>query len=164
MNLPGILIEPITDKNRRQAVDVIKKTWGSDVMVTRGVLHRLNELPGFTAREATEEVFTASIFYKITDNSCEIVVVHSLRREQGVGTALVEAVLTVSREAGCESVWLITTNDNVEAMRFWQKRGFLLRALHVDAVKYSRELKPELPLVGRHGIPIRDEIEFSVML
>ncbi|HEX7715028.1 MAG TPA: GNAT family N-acetyltransferase, partial [Bacillota bacterium] len=64
----------------------------------------------------------------------------------------------------CQRLWLITTNDNLAAIRFYQLRGFVLVALHRDAIAQSRKLKPEIPLRGIDGIPIRDEIELEVVL
>jgi hypothetical protein len=65
---------------------------------------------------------------------------------------------------GCTRLWLITTNDNLHALRFYQKRGFMLVAVHRNAVEQSRKLKPEIPLYGKDGIPIRDEIELEMLL
>ena len=53
---------------------------------------------------------------------------------------------------------LITTNDNVDALRFYQRRGFVLTELRPGAVDESRRMKPQIPLVGAYGIPIRDEL------
>lgn len=61
-------------------------------------------------------------------------------------------------------LWLITTNDNMEALRFYQKRGFILSALYPNALEESRKLKPEIPEVGLEGIPLRDEIELEFKL
>jgi hypothetical protein len=56
----------------------------------------------------------------------------------------------------------VTTNDNVDALRFYQRRGFRLRAVRPGAVDDARRtLKPEIPAVGEQGIPIRDEIELE---
>jgi hypothetical protein len=63
---------------------------------------------------------------------------------------------------GCARLWVITTNDNVDALRFYQRRGFCLAAVHRGAVDRSRaSLKPEIPAVGAYGIPLRDEIELE---
>jgi ribosomal protein S18 acetylase RimI-like enzyme len=59
---------------------------------------------------------------------------------------------------------LITTNDNTHALRFYQRRGFVLSALHRGAIRRSRQLKPEIPLAGFGGIPIRDELELQMSL
>jgi ribosomal protein S18 acetylase RimI-like enzyme len=62
------------------------------------------------------------------------------------------------RAAGCRQVQLVTTNDNMRALRFYQRRGFRLVALHPGALERSRELKPEIPETGLHGIPLSDEL------
>ena len=83
---------------------------------------------------------------------------------QGIGTALLEAVKLAAVEAGCNRLWVITTNDNWPALRYYQKRGFRLRAVYPDALDHSRKLKPEIPLFGLEGIPLRDEIELEMRL
>ncbi|OGC91897.1 MAG: hypothetical protein A2142_01565 [candidate division Zixibacteria bacterium RBG_16_48_11] len=61
-------------------------------------------------------------------------------------------------------MWLITTNDNLLALRFFQKRGFCISAVYPDAIQHSRRLKPEIPLIGREGIFLRDELELESFL
>jgi GNAT superfamily N-acetyltransferase len=98
--------------------------------------------------------------YVIRGAECEVLTLHAVHRHRGTGTALVEAIETLARDAGCTRLWLITTNDNVDALRFYQRRGFRLAKLHAGAVDDSRaRLKPEIPEIGDHGIPIRDEVE-----
>ena len=71
-----------------------------------------------------------------------------------MGTALIEAV-----ECKARRLWVLTTNDNVDALRFYRRRGFRLRELHPGAVDESRRrLKPEIPETGEYGIPLHDEI------
>ena len=89
---------------------------------------------------------------------------NSLAEGEGVGTALLEAVKEAAVIASCERVWLITTNDNLHALHFYQKRGFRLVALYPNALESSRRLKPEIPLTGLDGIPLRDEIELEYIL
>lgn len=59
----------------------------------------------------------------------------------------------------CKVIKLITTNDSLLALKFFQKRGFVLSKIINNAVEKARKLKPEIPLIGNDGIPIRDEIE-----
>lgn len=64
------------------------------------------------------------------------------------------------RSAACDRIWLVTTNGNLEALRFYQRRGFRLSALRPDSVDKAREeLKPQILTVGEFGIPLRDELE-----
>ena len=79
---------------------------------------------------------------------------------QGAGGGLIDAVMDRARGEGVSAVWLVTTNDNLRALRFYQRRGFRLRALHPNAVTRARQqVKPGIPLTGEDGIPVRDEIE-----
>ena len=87
---------------------------------------------------------------------------HSLEPGFGVGTALLDGAACEARRHGCRRARLITTNDNVEAIRFYQSRGWEWVAFHRDALAASRRLKPEIPEIGAHGIPIRHELEFEL--
>lgn len=103
--------------------------------------------------------------YVVDGPSCEILTLHTVTRWRGAGTALVTAVERLAAEAGCTRLWLITTNDNVDALRFYQRRGFRLAALHAGTVDASRAtLKPEIPPTGAYGIPLRDELELDKLV
>jgi len=93
---------------------------------------------------------------------CEILTLHAGEQWHGAGTALIEVAGLLARRQGCARLWVITTNDNVDALRFYQRRGFCLVGVHRGAVDRSRaSLKPEIPAVGAYGIPLRDEIELE---
>ncbi|HEY3261345.1 MAG TPA: GNAT family N-acetyltransferase [Pseudonocardiaceae bacterium] len=97
--------------------------------------------------------------YVVDRLSCEVLTVHTASQWHGTGTALISAVARHAAAAGCTRLWLVTTNDNVDALRFYQRRGFRLATLHPGAVDASRAtLKPEIPLTGAYGIPLRDEL------
>ena len=100
--------------------------------------------------------------YVIIDDACEILTIHATEPWAGVGTALLDAVRRVARASACTRLWLVTTNDNVDALRFFQRRGFRIRKVRPGGVDKARvRLKPEIPLIGAHGIPIHDEIELE---
>jgi ribosomal protein S18 acetylase RimI-like enzyme len=91
--------------------------------------------------------------------------------EEGMGSAraarlgelLEPAALAAGR--GCRRLWLVTTNDNLHALGFYQRRGLRLCALHAGALERDRALKPELPEVNRdNGIPMRDLLELELPL
>ncbi len=99
------------------------------------------------------------ITYTLRGQECEITSLNSVEEGKGIGTALIQAVEDAARAHGCSVLKLTTTNDNLKALGFYQKRGFVLSRLLPDAVTRARALKPEIPLIGYAGIPIRDEIE-----
>ena len=97
--------------------------------------------------------------YQVDGMSCEITTLYTAASGRGIGSALMESAVTTARVAGCARIWLVTTNDNVDALRFYQRRGFRLAELHPGAVDHSRAtLKPSIPEVGDHGIPLHDEL------
>ena len=95
--------------------------------------------------------------------SMEILTLHASRQWTGIGSALIAAARRVAEASGARRLWLITTNDNVDALRFYQRRGFSMARVNSGAVERSRAtLKPRLPEIGAHGIPLRDEIELTM--
>jgi len=143
-------------------VNYIRNNWGSSLIVTRGKVHNAEVLPGFAAM--ADDAVKGIITYHIEGNDCEIVSLDSLQENNGIGKALIDQVVHVARLHGCKRVWLITTNDNTHAIRYYQKRGFDLVAIHRNAIDASRIIKPQIPLTGFDGIPILHEIEFEMML
>lgn len=155
-------IRPLETEDRDSVKELLKEWWASPKIVTRGKVHHADELPGFIAIHDAKPV--GLITYKIIRDQCEIVTMNSLLERAGIGSALINAVKEIAAKAGCKRLWLITTNDNTVALRFWQKRGFSLVAVYRNALEQSRKLKPEIPLIGMDGIPLRDEIELELLL
>ncbi len=142
--------------------ELLTEHWGSPKTVMRGRVFQADELPGFIAIYKNKPA--GLITYCIEGKECVITSLNSLIERKGIGSALVDAVTGAAMTARCERLWLITTNDNTKALRFWQKRGFSLVAVYRNAMEKSRLLKPEIPLTGNDGIPIRDEIEMERIL
>lgn len=153
---------PLDENFQHWATEILYKTWGSPLVVSRGRLHDASKLPGYIAVQGREPVGLTT--YHIAGDECELVTLNSLRPKLGIGSALVAAVKEKAINENCRRLWLITTNDNTSAIRFYEQRGFQLAALHKDALLESRRLKPQIPLVGEDGIPIRDELEFEILL
>jgi len=141
---------------------LLNEHWSDTRIASRGVLHAADELPAFVACAGGQRCGLAT--YHLAGEQCELVSLNSLRERNGVGTALVHAVRDVARAHGCTRFWLITTNDNLHALRFYQKLGFELVALHRNALEASRRLKPQIPAIGLDGIPLRDELELELKL
>jgi GNAT superfamily N-acetyltransferase len=125
---------------------------------------RLGELVGtldWPALVAEEDgTIVGALTYASRGSDCEVLTLHAEPRRHGTGSALLTALERIAVERGWRRLWLITTNDNVDALRFYQRRGFRLAKLHVGAVDDARrQLKPAIPELGDHGIGIHDEIE-----
>ncbi len=128
-------------------------------MVSRGRLHDLLSLSSFVAD--TGSGCAGLITYRIDGGGCEVTSLNSSFERRGIGTALLDSVSAVARTSGCVRVWLVTTNDNLPALGFYQRRGFTIAAIHVNSLRESRKIKPDIPLTGLGGIPLRDEVELE---
>jgi GNAT superfamily N-acetyltransferase len=100
--------------------------------------------------------------YRWDGDSVELTAIAAQQRGRGTGTALVETLVGVVRTAGASRIWVTTTNDNVDALAFYQRRGFRLSGIRIGAVDEARRtLKPAIPSIGEHGIELHDEIELT---
>lgn len=155
-----------TRKTKPDDVDWIKNVfnqrWGGDFIVTRGKIHRLETLDSFIAE--VDDKKEGLITFEITGGEMELISLDSFLEKKGIGTILVNQAINLAKKQKLERVWGITTNDNTNALKFWQNRGFCLVKVYPDALKISRKLKPGIPLVGENGIPLRDEIEIEMKL
>jgi GNAT superfamily N-acetyltransferase len=141
----------------------LRESWGeSATVVAAGRRHDLAELPAFVALLDGDPAGIAT--YRIEGDECELVTLDAFAERRGVGSALLEDVASLARRRRCRRLWLITTNDNLNALRFYQRRGLRLVAVRPGAVVEARKLKPEIPTMGAEGIPIRDEIELELAL
>jgi len=157
-----IQIDPLTGDERQWVEQFIRERWGATNVVGHGAVYYPHTLPGFVAHSGGDRL--GLLTYSVSAGALEIVTVDSLHPRRGIGTALIEAAKQQALDQGCHRLWLVTTNDNLDALRFYQKRGFTLVALHPNALERSRALKPQIPLLGQHGIPLRDEIELEYLL
>ena len=136
--------------------------WGGEEIIARGNIYRPEQLAGFAIEDENEWVGLVTFF--IRDDECEITSLDSLRQGKGFGTQLIDKVVEEARAENCKRLLLITTNDNLHALGFYQRRGFEIVAVYRGAVNESRKRKPSIPLVGMDGIPLRDEIELEIKL
>jgi len=155
-------VRPLTGEDRAWVSALLMEHWGSPRIVTRDRIHRADGLSGFVAVQGDKRI--ELLTYRIGGAGCEVVSMNSLAANVGIGSALLHAAKAVAIAAKCKRLWLITTNDNTPALRFYQKRGLELVAVHRNVVKESRKLKPGIPQVGIDDIPIRDEIELEMPL
>jgi len=155
-------IRSLVDSDREWVRQRITQYWGAQTMVAHGIVYHPSDLPGFLALYHGGPVALAT--FHLEGETCELVSLDCDVQGIGIGTALVAAVLQAAKKAGCRRVWLVTTNDNLHALGFYQKRGFHLVAVHPEAVTEARKQKPSIPMIGENGIPIRDEIVLEITI
>lgn len=148
--------------DKKWILPYMKDNWGSEKIVTRNTLYDATVLPGLIAEQNGKPVGIA--LYNIENRECEVVLLESFVEKAGIGSSLLDFVRRIAEIRECRRLWLVTTNDNTPALRLYQKKGFSFVAVYRNAIEASRRLKPEIPLEGIDGIPLRDEMELELFL
>ncbi|MEG9295250.1 GNAT family N-acetyltransferase [Mangrovibacillus sp. Mu-81] len=156
-------IIPSENLHKNKIINFFTTYWGSPKMVISSGIFDCSALDGFAILNVEDQII-GMITYVLNQNECEVISLDSLEEGKGIGSSLLQKVERTAAQHKCDRVKLITTNDNLSALKFYQKRGFQLVKIHKNAVQKARELKPEIPLIGNDGIPLRDEIELEKVL
>ncbi|WP_436876332.1 GNAT family N-acetyltransferase [Mammaliicoccus sciuri] len=144
------------DINKQVLIDLYIDNWGDDEMVVSSGTYQLSDLPGFVAYDEAEII--GVITYIIRNDQIEIISLDSFRENVGIGSQLLKKLEEISEEKDITNISVITTNDNLNALKFYQKRGYNIRKVIPNAVEKARKQKPSIPQFTENGIPIRDEI------
>jgi ribosomal protein S18 acetylase RimI-like enzyme len=162
VNEPEVIVRPVNEGDRPMLSWLVAELWGSELVAVHSTVLRPAELPGFIAERSRRVV--GLLTYQVTGDVLEIVTLNAIERRVGIGTMLIEAAAGAARQFRCGEVRLTTTNDNVDALRFYQRRGFRLAELRPGAVDRSRQEKPQIPRTGDYGIPLHDEIDLTLQV
>lgn len=141
---------------------LMKQHWGGEPLIIRSKKYYPSKLDGIFATKDNQTI--GFLFYDIQNTSCEIVVFEVFDKFKGIGTQLLEKLKIIAKEKSCARIYLMTTNDSLDALRFYQRRGFHICGIHIDSIKESRKIKPVIPMIGDYGIPLRDEIDLELIL
>ncbi|HET7270158.1 MAG TPA: GNAT family N-acetyltransferase [Rubrobacter sp.] len=157
-----IHVRPIEPRDLPWVVHRLEGAFGDVTVARKGGLIDASVLPGFVATDGGRPI--GLLTYDALHGECEVVAIISTEEGRGIGRALMDAVRDHAVAAGYRRLWLITTNDNTRAFRFYQKWGMDLCAFHRHGVRRSRKLKPSLPERGADGIPLDHELELEMLL
>ena len=155
-------ITPVTKDDSVWIKNFMTCNWGGEPLVIRSKKFFPSELPGLLVRDG--ENILGFLFYIIENAECEIIVFEIFEKFHGIGTAVLNELIQLAKAHRCQRIFLMTTNDNLDALRFYQRRGFHICRIHIDSITQSRKLKPTIGLVGDYNIPLRDEIDLEMIL
>lgn len=166
-DMPDIIpltISPIDETVRELVTSFLIKEWNSTDMLIRGEVIDMRRIEGFVLLNHSKSAIEGLVTYIIWEDYCEIVSLNSSTCHRGIGTALLEKVKQAALRLGCTSLKLLTTNDNLNAIGFYQKRGFALVGVNLGAIDKERKDNPKIPLIGQNGIPLHHEVDFAMAL
>jgi ribosomal protein S18 acetylase RimI-like enzyme len=159
----SVSIRPFGPADRGWAEELIAAHQGERLVARLGELTDPLELPGLVAERGGRPL--GLLTWRIRGDQFEVATLHSRQPRGGAGSALLAAAATLATSRGCRRLWLVTTNDNLEALGFYQRRGLRLAALHAGAVDRDRALKATIPARNPdNGIPVRDLLELELPL
>ena len=150
-------LRQLHDRDRAWFRDLIGREWGLPVVSISGV-HDPSGYTGFVAWDGDDRV--GVVTYRFDGAGCEVITLNAVTPGHGVGTALLAAARTVA-DARSQRLWLITTNENIRAIAFYQRQGMDMVALHRNFVDVVRRHKPGVDKSTTDGIPFKHAIEFS---
>ena len=151
----------IREADKAWITEVATKLWGSTEIISKDYTYDILSLPNIIAERDEKPV--GFVMYAIEGEKFEIVALFVEVENQGIGTELLDRVKEQAKTSGCTNVWLMTTNDNTKALRFYQKQGFVITVIRTNVISEQRKLKP-IPFLGYDGIEIRDEIELEILI
>jgi GNAT superfamily N-acetyltransferase len=152
LGLEPMQVRDVRDEERAWLRATLRDRWGGDTVVGREGTWTPAELPALVAvDDSRERVGRAT--YTVT---AELVTIDALTPGSGVGRRLLNAVATAARAAGAVRLRGMTTNDNLPALRLYQRTGFRLVELRPGAVDQARSKTGH--------IPIRDELDLVLDL
>lgn len=150
----------IQDSEREEVGVFIERLWSGRTVVSKGCVYYPHKQPGLIERRNGQ--IAGLLTYHLHPDSMEILTLNSTEGGHGIGSALVLHAIRKAREVNLLRVWLTTTNDNLHAIGFYQRLGFRMVELNLNAVDEARKLKASIPLVGERGIRIQDEIVMAL--
>jgi GNAT superfamily N-acetyltransferase len=167
MRFAPVRVRLLAKGDRPALRKVLEEQWGLPVVSVSGVHDDPSSLPGFVADDSlpTGGMPLGYLTYIVDGHQCEVLTINALLQGAGVGRALMDAARTAAANAGCRRLWLMTTNENIRAIDFYQRWGMDLVALHRNFVDTVRAAKPNIDAsAGRGDIEFRHALEFELLL
>lgn len=148
--------------DEKTIADAWHERWG-DFLVTNGRVYRPSDVEGLVMY-GDDGSRLALVTYAVYGEEAEVVSLEAFEPRHGYGQGVLGEMERRLRERGVRRAWLVTTNDNVGAIRLYLLLGWRLVKVSLNALEETRRLKPEVPQTGMHGLPLRDEFEFEKWL
>lgn len=137
----------------------IKTNWGSTSIVYSGMVYDLNTLKGIALKN--NDIIVSILFYQVINKELNIILLESFVKRKGFGRIILQKIKEISKGNKYKRIIVTTTNDNIDAIKFYQLNEFDIIEVKFNAVDLSRKIKPEIPSVGNYGIKIKHELIFG---
>lgn len=152
-------IRPIADKDHETVATQIRNEWTTTRLGYIDHIIESHGLPGFVAE--IDGKFVGALTWRIYENCLQVVTVISDKEGLGIGSALLKEAEEEAKRQGIPRVLISTENSYIDALSFYQKRGYLLHRVHINVMGYLNGIRgwSAIPKIDTNGIPIRDQID-----
>ena len=140
-------------------VELLRLRWSGGALLVRGKIIAPVDVEALAAYDGERLAGIAT--WRLEGKVLYLVTLNNITDQRGVGIALLDAILELGRVKGAALLRAIVTNDNLNALGFYQRRKFRIIAVYPGAVDTIRSINPNIPTIGAHRIPLRDEIELE---
>ncbi|MEV0644298.1 GNAT family N-acetyltransferase [Phytomonospora sp. NPDC050363] len=154
------IIRVATEADRPAVDAILTASWGRPFVVLGGNGVDLTGQPALVALIGDEIV--GALVYRVDGDALEVLSVNS--RAGGAGTGMITAARDHALALGLRRLWLVTTNNNSSALRFYQRNGLHLVGVRTGAVSAARKIKPTIPRNDHDGHAIDDELVLELRL
>lgn len=160
IELPPVLVREATDADRLAARELFQRDFGRTKIVAFGELMDIDQMPALVAIRHRDPA--GALAYRLLGEALHIVALATdpMWQRSGVGGHLVAEAELLARRLKLGRVVVATTNDNLPALYFYQRRGYRLTGVAIDSViAHTKEVHP-----GFGGVPVRDEMRMEKRL
>lgn len=157
----GLELRAVADKS--ELLRIMLAVWGSHSMMIDLHVYDVAEIDALGLYEPDGGT-AALASWTMRGQNAYLCALHSLKPGEGVAIRMLDAVIAAARQAGARRLKAMVTNDNMPGLTFYQRRGFRLSGLHLEAVDAYRSIVPTIIETGYKGIPIHDALELEIVL
>ncbi len=160
VELPPVLVREATDADRAAARELFARDFGRTKIVAYGEVMDIDQMPALVAVRYADP--SGALAYRLHGDALHIVALATdpMWQRSGVGGHLVAEAELIARRLNLRRLVVSTTNDNLPALYFYQRRGYRM----TDFVPSSIIMHTGQEVAGFAGIPVRDEVRLEKTL
>lgn len=157
LDLPPVLVREATDRDQAAARELFRRDFGRTKIVAFGQIIDIDSVPALVA--LLTDTPAGALAYRLLGDGLHIVALATdpMWQRSGVGAYLLAEAELLARRLTLGRMVVATTNDNLPALYFYQRRGYRLTGIVPNSVVASTHQQ----LAGFAGIPVRDEVRLE---
>lgn len=160
LDLPPVFVREAIDADRPAMRLLFERDFGRTKIVAFGEVMDIDQMPALVASMSTD--LSGALAYRLFGDALHMVALATdpMWQRSGVGGHLVAEAELLARRLNLQRLVVATTNDNLPALYFYQRRGYRMTVLVPDSIIAHTGQA----VAGFAGIPVRDEVRLEKRL